>query len=299
MGGERRLERRDAGDERLGQRLLLRQHPGQLLAEPAHPAGLGLERGELGASSARLGSLGLEPGLEPLQRLAPRDALRVAGFLEGGALGVAPQLERREPRLERREAAEHRLEPGGALLLDPAEPLGERRALPRTRCGERGEPRLDPGLGGGLRLPERVEPGAEPVEERPRLGRLAHRLERPHPGAQLVEPGERGLERRVLVADQPEQLPGHRLQPLLGGAGLDGERVEPQPELGLGGAERLEPVADAARRARPGRSRRRGLAQPAPPLPERQPEGAERREPRRAQSRYADAEGLHDRPPIP
>ena len=180
--------------------------------------------------------------------------------------------------------------PAARFSSSPAEPLGERR-LAGARRRERGEPRLEPAAPRPAPA-ERVEPGGEPVEERPRLGRLAHLLERPHPGAQLVEPGERGLERRVLVADQPEELPGHRLQPLLGGARLGGERVEPEPELGLGRGR--APRAGRRRCAAAARRRRRARPEPPAPLPERQPEGAEGREPRHAQSRHADAEGLHD-----
>ena len=62
---------------------------------------------------------------------------------------------------------------------------------------------------------QRVEAGGEPLEEPARLGGAAHLLQRLHAGAQLVEAGERGLERRVLVADEPEELGGHRLQPVL------------------------------------------------------------------------------------
>ena len=264
-GGHRGLDRGDAADQRLGQRLLLGVQPRQLLGERRAGAGRGLQRRELAPRRATLALQRLEPRLDPLQRLAAA-------------------LDQAEPRLQRLEPGEHRLEAGVAALVQPRQPLGELRNAARR---EGGDARLEPGGRGRLRRLQLVETAAQRREQRPRLGRLAHLLERAHPGAQLVQPGERGLERRVLVADQPEQLPGHRLQPLLGRRRLGAERVEPQPELGLGLGERLQPVGG---RARPRR-------QPPAPLAEGQPEGAEGGEARRAQSRNADPEGLHASPP--
>ena len=243
------LERRDPGDERLGQRLLLGVQAGQLLDERRDPAAGGQ--------------------LRPRRRLLVRE--RREPRLEAGDRGRAG-LEPGEPGLERPEPGDERLGSHLAALLQRRQPLGEVGA---------GELRLEAGDRRRLRRLQPVEPLGKAGEQRPRLGRLAHLLDRPHPGPELVEAGERGLERGVLVADEAEQLPGHRLQPLLRGGRLRRERVEPERQRGLGLAERLEPLGHRARLG--------GEALPAPP--EGEPEGAEARQPRRAH--HPDSEGLH------
>jgi hypothetical protein len=208
-----------------------------------------------------LGLQRLETGLEAAHRLA-------AG-LEGA-----------EPGLERGDPGEQRL----AALLGAGEPVGD--LADAAFAGQGREPGVEPGRRRGLRRLQRLDPAAERVVERARLGGRADLLERPHPGAQLVEAGEGGLERGVLVADEPEELAGHRLQPLLRGAGLGREPVEPERELGLGLAERLQPVGGAAGRPCPARHA-------PPPLANREAEGPEGCRACGAQSREADPERFH------
>ena len=176
--------------------------------------------------------LRLEPALEPRHRLPGRLA----------ALEVA--LDAAEPRLERGEARDHGSERGVLLGVQLGQLLHERRlrvgALRRGAAG--GEARLQRRGGRGLGAFQCVEAGGEPLEEPARLGGAAHLLEGLHPGAQLVQAGERGLERRVLVADEPEELGGHRLQPVLGGAGT----VELRREPGLHRLDRRHAALDAA-----------------------------------------------------
>jgi hypothetical protein len=144
----------------------------------------------------------------------------------GEALDQALRVEARHPALdlaelglERRQPREDGLDGGLLLGVEPCQPLGELG----ERCGALG--------GAGLGGLERSKPVAQPVEERAGLGHVADRLERLQPGAQLVEAGERGLERGVLVAHEVEQRARHSLQ-LLGAAGL-GELGEPLGEVGL------------------------------------------------------------------
>ena len=247
--------------------------PGELLGERPHRgAGLGLEPGELALRGGALGLQRLDAAFEPLQRLAPG-------------------LERAEPGLDRPEPGLRRLGALFAALLQLDQPLGEPGGVARGRGGQRPEPGLERGGAGGLRRLQLVDPALQRLEERPRLGGLAHLLERPHPGAELVEAGERGLQRGVLVADQAEELAGHRLQPLLRGVALGGQGVEPEREIRLGRGQRLQPLGGAAR---PRRRDLRLLLAPAPVLAEGEPEGSEGGEARRAQSRDTDPEGLHD-----
>src|SRR6185312_13394575 len=112
-------------------------------------------------------------------------------------LGRRLTLDPREPRLERAEPPEHRLDGGVLLRMQPLQLLDECR-LRRAR--------LAAGARRRLRALDRREPLAEPLEELARLGGVADLLEDPHPAAQLVEPGERGLDRGVLVAHEPEEL---------------------------------------------------------------------------------------------
>ena len=300
-GDELALDGAEPGDDRLDALVLAVVRRAISVGERRRRrlgACLGLQRRQLGPDVARTAELGpdggglaaqrLEAGLEPLQRLAP--------------LGPAA-VEEAEAGLERGEAGERRLEAGVAALLEARQPLAEvgDGAGEVGRGGaaavEGGEARLGGGRGRRLRGLEPAEPLAEPVEERPRLGGLAHLLEGAQAGAELVEAGEGGLERGVLVADEAEELAGHRLQPLLGGRGLGGERLEPLAELGLVGGERLEALAGRARRPAAGRRHRhrrgRRRREPFPPLAEGEAEGAEGREARRPQSRHADTEGLH------
>lgn len=81
----------------------------------------------------------------------------------------------------------------------------------------------------------------EPLQQGAGLGRLAHLLDRPHPLAQLVETGEGGLQRGVLVAHEAEELGGHPLQALLRGRLAGAERLDPGGEIGLGGGEGFQP----------------------------------------------------------
>ena len=223
------LERADAAGELGRQRLLLGVQPGELLGERPHRgAGLGLEPGELALRGGALGLQRLDAAFEPLQRLAPG-------------------LERPEPGLDRPEPGLRRLGALFAALLQLDQPLGEPGGVARGRGGQRREPGLERGGAGGLRRLQLVDPALQRLEERPRLGGLAHLLERPHPGAELVEAGERGLQRGVLVADQAEELAGHRLQPLLRGVALGGQGVEPEREIRLGRGQRLQPLGGAAR----------------------------------------------------
>ena len=300
--GEPGLERADPAGELFGQRLLLGVQPGELLAERAHRAAadLGPEAGDLGPHSALLGL----QRLDPLQRLAPgvarRRALGLQRVARRRALGLqhiarrrALGLERPELGLDRPEPGEHRLDPGVPALLQPRQPVGQ-LLRGAARGGEGRELRLEPRAAGGLRGLQFVEATLQSLEQRPRLGRRAHLLERAHPGAQLVEPGERGLERRVLVAHEAEQLARHRLQPLLGRGPLGCERVEPQRQIRLRRGQRLQPVGVGARARDRIRLRRALPRRPLPPpLGERQPESAEGGDARRPQSRDADSVGLH------
>ena len=251
--------------------------PAELGAERTGLAavGRGLQPGELGPGRALLRGHRLQPRLQPGERLAG-GRRRLAG-----GRGVRPVA------LERPEPGDHRLERRVARLVQLGQAMGEIGGGVRGRGLERAQPRLAGGVAGGLGGGELVEPAAEPLEDRPRLRRLAHLLERAHPRPELVEPGERGLERGVLVADQPEQLPGHRLHALLGGGALGAERLEPRREIRLGEAERLEPPRRPPARAAAGGARAEPRAHP----PHRQPDEprARRDHPRHA----ADAEALH------
>ena len=284
-GGERRqrrpgvaagglgLERVEPGEQALGEGLLLRVQPAQPLGELGHRPGLGLQPGERRLGRALRGGERLEPGREPRHRLAGSRA-----------------LELRQPRLERTEPAQGRLGRRVLLGVQRSQLLDDRRHVALRR--QPGEAAVERRRGGRLGALERVEPLAEPVEQAARLGGVADLLERAHPGAQLVEPGERGLERGVLVADQAEELGRGRLQPVLGAAGA----VEPGGEIGLAVLDRrhprLEPVRDrrevgAAGRCRLAARRSRAARDPAPPRARREGPGeseegeAAGREPRR------------------
>ena len=260
--GEVAFEGAEPGEHRLQPRVPAVVEAGDLLGERPHRGGrslgLGLQRREFGAEVGprrhALALKRLDAGLEPLQRLA--------------SLGPAA-VEKGKPGLERGDAGERRLGVGVARLLQPRQPLAEigdgagEVGRGRAAAVERREPGLGAGRGRRLGGLERAEPLAEAVEERPRLGRRADLLDRAHPGAELVEAGERGLERGVLVADQPEELARHRLQPLLRRARLRRQRVDPPPDLGLGRGHRLEPLAGGARRPAGPRRHRRGATDAA------------------------------------
>ncbi len=167
--------------------------------------------------------------------------------------------------------------------MEPREPLGQLRHRAGAGGFERRDARLERRGARGLGAAHLVETRLQPFEQRARLGRRAHLLERAHPPAQLVEPRERGLHRGVLVADQPQHLAGHRLQPLLGCTLARGERVEPGGEIGLGGRQGLDPG-------------RRRTATRRPPALERTPHADDEGENDecRAQCRQtADTRGLH------
>ena len=270
------FERREPGEQPLGQRGLLSVEPAQPLGQFRHrPGGVALQRGERRLDGALGVAEPVEPPLEPGQRLGRRRALEPA-----------------EPALHRREPGEHRRHRRVLLGMQPAQLLQQRRLLRRPGLpGARGQRRLGGrlrrGLGCGLGALQSRQPLAQPLEQAARLGGVADLLQRAHPAAQLVEPGERGLQRGVLVADQPQQLAGGRLQPLLGAAGA----VEPRREAGLALLERREAQLEPVRHRRevggpcpgPISSPIAALAAGDPPAPlPRRPGDGEQEQPDRA-----------------
>ena len=244
------LERRQPAGEPLEGGVLLRLQPRQPLGDLRRGRGrrrrrcrrLGPVRRERRLRRALGVAQRLEPRLEPGERLA-------------GRLAFEPG----EPRLDRREPPEHRLRRRVLLRVQPRQLLEQRRLRRAVVAARR---RCRPGA------LQRPEPLAEPLEEAARLGGVADLLEHAHAVAQLVEPGKRGLDRGVLVADEPEELPGGRLQPLLRAAGA----LEPPREVGLAALERREAQLQPVRRLGLGKSRRRPAGRPRdppPPLPRR------------------------------
>ena len=146
-------------------------------------------------------------------------------------------LDAGDPRLERAELLEHDLHGGVLLGVEPGELVGNLAEGIALRGLERTQPRLHAGTRLGFGVAARGDPGLQRLEQAARLGGIADLLEGRHAGAQLVEPGERGLERGVLVTDQPEHLAGHRLEPLLGRRLGGGHLGEPGDDLGLGAFE--------------------------------------------------------------
>ena len=154
--------------------------------------------------------------------------------------------------------------------------LGVGRAV--LALAPRREARLQRRRRRALRALQRVEPAGQPLEEPARLGGAAHLLQRAHAGAQLVEPGERRLQGGVLVADEPEELRGHRLQPLLRAAAT----LEPRREIRLHRLDRrhaaLDPAGhgiEAGLLAGRLRNRTRRARPRLPPLPGRETPGHE------------------------
>ena len=300
--GQSFLQRRQPRHQGLDQGFLLGMEPTQALGDLGDRAGAGRDFGLERREIALAGVLGLAQRLEA--RFQPRLRLARRALARGFRRAIAFELG--QPRLDRREPRQHRRDAGVLLGIEPAELFGHGG----QRGGQWGHPGRRLGLGPGsqsgdpflnrrrrrrLRGPRLVDPRLQPFEEPARLGEIAHLLERAQPGAQLVEPGERGLERGVLVADQPDQRAGHGLQPVLGRARRR-QRLDPRLEPGL---DLVEPQFDAPHhrlgggRVRPGPAFRLGprfdpsLGQGPRPAPPRPGEGdKEHRKPTKREPRH-------------
>ena len=265
--GNPRLDRRQPPQHRLHARVLLGVEPGQLLGDLP-------ERGAAGGGILEGGEAGLQRSTHVIE--PPREPL-------GQRRGILRRLRLLEPR----HAFHRRLGEGVLLGVQSREPFGQHRHRALARGLEGGEADLERRRVRDLARTHLVEPRLEPLEQRARLGRLAHLLEHPHALAQLVEPGEGGLQRGVLVADQPDELARHRLQPLLGRPPRC-ERVEPGGKIGLCRGERCD-LRSGAHPRRPG-----GAGSPMPPHAAHHAEhhhqhGAEPGQDRPA----ADTQGIH------
>ena len=211
------LQRLQPGEHRLDRGILAGMEPGELLGHLGQRVG-GLQR--------------RDPGLQRGAGLVDAGGEPVEGG--GGVAGGEALLQRGDP-------GEHGLGHRILLGVEPGQAVGELGHGILGRRLQPGDARLQRRGSGGLAAADLVEPALEPLQQGAGLGRLAHLLDRPHPLAQLVEAGEGGLQRGILVAHQDEELGGHPLQPFLRRR-LDGaERLDPGSEIGLGGHEGFQP----------------------------------------------------------
>ena len=211
------LQRLQPGEHRLDRGILAGMEPGELLGHLGQRVG-GLQR--------------RDPGLQRGAGLVDAGGEPVEGG--GGVAGGEALLQRGDP-------GEHGFGHRILLGVEPGQAVGELGHGILGRRLQPGDARLQRRGSGGLAAADLVEPALEPLQQGAGLGRLAHLLDRPHPLAQLVETGEGGLQRGVLVAHEAEELGGHPLQALLRGRLAGAERLDPGGEIGLGGGEGFQP----------------------------------------------------------